>query len=225
MNESWYYADVRNQQQGPVDAAGLRAAHARGEVSDATLVWHAGLAGWEPLARHAEALGLVQRLSMTAGAPMAAAARTAPRAPRTRGSSGWVVAIAVLFIGIMVVGVIAALAMPAYGDYTTRARFAEARSQAQMLEYQVEEQRAATGKCPANDEAGIGSADAYAGELVATIEVGTREGGSECSIRVVFKSFAGAEAGRELLLVRGEDGSWRESSNLPNRVLPDELRH
>src|SRR5262249_10236121 len=151
----------------PLTGPQLAHKHSRGEVNDATLVWHAGMSGWEPLGKHAGALGLGAR---GAAAPMAAAASTATAArPALRasgGMSGCGLAIAVLFVGIMVIGVLAAIAVPAYSDYTERARVAEARMRATGLKLMVEEFRLTESRCPDNGEGGIEPAEAYADTVI-----------------------------------------------------------
>lgn len=220
MNEAWYYADSRNQQQGPVDAARLRDAYARGEVGESTLVWHAGLAGWEPLARHAATLGIAVR---GAAAPAAAAPRAAVVVKPSKGASGWVIAIAVVFVGIMFLGIIAAIAIPAYSDYTERAKVAQAINAAATVKMQVEEFHATESRCPTNGEGGILEPESYADAVVTGIHVGPLDGG-ECAVQVLFASIAGAEPGREVLFTRSSDGTWTTTSNLPNRALPAALR-
>ena len=46
----WYYADRRQQQQGPVTAETLVELLRGGQVDDTTLVWRDGLPDWQPLA-------------------------------------------------------------------------------------------------------------------------------------------------------------------------------
>ncbi|CAM9994295.1 unnamed protein product, partial [Phaeothamnion confervicola] len=45
----WYYVDSSNAQSGPVSPADLGRLYASTTVTNATLVWKDGLAGWEPL--------------------------------------------------------------------------------------------------------------------------------------------------------------------------------
>lgn len=56
----WYYADAANVQQGPFDAETLVSAYAAGNLGLDTLVWRAGLAGWQPLSTMAAELGLIE---------------------------------------------------------------------------------------------------------------------------------------------------------------------
>lgn len=217
MSDSWYYADARNQQQGPVEAERLRELHARGDVGDATLVWHAGLPGWEPLAKHADALGIAAR----GPEPMRAepiTPRTTPAPAKRGGSAPWVVAIAVLFIGIMVVGVIAAIALPAYTDHAARAKVAEAISLASVYKLEVDEMIASNGRCPDNDAMQLGPPEGFASDTVASLRVGELSG-ARCGITVELAS------GGRIVASRLGNGVWSMSAEgLPNRVLPEDLR-
>lgn len=49
---NWYYAEA-GQQKGPVNETELQALAAAGTVKPDTLVWHEGLAGWQPYAQAA----------------------------------------------------------------------------------------------------------------------------------------------------------------------------
>jgi type IV pilus assembly protein PilA len=225
MSDAWYYADASRTQKGPVSAQVLAYLHGRGEVTGDTLVWHAGLSGWEPLSRHAAALGLgAQPAGAPPRAPVAATAAR-PALKPSGGSSGWVIAIVVLFVGIAMLGIIAAIAIPAYSDYTVRAQVTQARATATSLKWAVDAFHAANQRCPDNGEGDIQSPDYYADSIVSAINVGALDEGGDCAIQVLFHAVGGAEPGRELLLARSSDGTWRESSNLPNRVLPAALRN
>jgi len=45
----WYYANPRNEHQGPLTASALLEKRARGELTADTLVWREGMAEWQPL--------------------------------------------------------------------------------------------------------------------------------------------------------------------------------
>lgn len=234
MSESWYYADAANQQKGPVPVDVLRYLHGRGDVNASTLVWRAGLAGWEPLAKHAAALGIgaaPASAAPRAAAAAPAAARVATPAgrpvvvrPSSGGGSGWVIAVVVLFVGIMVLGILAAIAIPAYSDYTMRAKVAQAINEATYLKVVVSEYVLTNDKCPANGDADIDSPESYASDTLEAIRVGQDESTGECVIQLVFKQLGTAEAGSEIVLTRGESGDWRATSTLPDRVLPASMR-
>lgn len=46
---NWYYA-INGVQQGPVPEETLRILLAQGSINASTLIWHEGMAGWQPLA-------------------------------------------------------------------------------------------------------------------------------------------------------------------------------
>ena len=54
----WYYADRQRQQQGPLTGPELAALFRAGQVDATTLVWHEGLAGWQPLSASRDELEL-----------------------------------------------------------------------------------------------------------------------------------------------------------------------
>ncbi|HOV95994.1 MAG TPA: RDD family protein [Thermomonas sp.] len=54
----WYYAGGGSEQIGPVPATQLQALFQSGAITHDTLVWRAGLDGWQPLQRSFEELGL-----------------------------------------------------------------------------------------------------------------------------------------------------------------------
>jgi type IV pilus assembly protein PilA len=222
MSHNWFYADAHNQQQGPVDAAWLAGAYRDGRVGTTTLVWREGLAGWVPLASVATQLGLV-----VVGAAHSAAAASAPGrrgvAKPASSTSSWVIVLVVcLFGGVAFIGILAAIALPAYQDYTMRARVAQALVTADAIKPEVEEFREAEKRCPANGEGGIEAADAHADAVIASIEVGSSDGDA-CAITVTLAG-PGSLAGRHLAWAMDADGQWHSSSDLPPKYLPASMR-
>jgi len=45
----WYYANTKNERQGPVESGTIRDKLGRGELNQDTLVWRDGMAQWQPL--------------------------------------------------------------------------------------------------------------------------------------------------------------------------------
>jgi uncharacterized RDD family membrane protein YckC/DNA-directed RNA polymerase subunit RPC12/RpoP len=76
---NWYYADA-GQQAGPVDDAQLDALIRSGKIAPDTLVWHQGMANWQPL-REAEPAATTIAPSPSPTAP--AVATTSAQAPIT----------------------------------------------------------------------------------------------------------------------------------------------
>lgn len=78
-----------------------------------------------------------------------------------------------LMIVVAIVGILAALAIPAYQDYMVRARVSEAVAHAAPAKTAVAETYSANGAFPAtNTAAGLQAAANYASDYVATVTVG-----------------------------------------------------
>lgn len=67
----WYYADRNRQQQGPVEAHELARLYRAGHLDGSSLVWRDGLAQWEALGAHLDALGPATPPPAPAAAPSA----------------------------------------------------------------------------------------------------------------------------------------------------------
>jgi type IV pilus assembly protein PilA len=78
-----------------------------------------------------------------------------------------------LMIVVAIIGILAAIAIPAYQDYTARSQMSEAMSLASGVRTAVSEVFQTTGDFPAtNEEAGVADADTIVGTYVQTVEVG-----------------------------------------------------
>lgn len=225
MTTQWHYADRHNQQQGPVDANWLQAAYARGEVDAATLVWREGLPAWQPLARLAAELGIA-----VVAAPAPAAARAAPGArgpvvvvaPR-EGTSGWVIGALVggLVLFVMI-GILAAIAIPAYQDYVVRAKVMEGLNAAAPLKLAVQETWLADERCPTHADPQVGAPERHASRVLRSITLGD-EGDGACTVTLAFRDVPSPAQEGVLVLVRDGEG-WRYRTSLPERVLPAAIR-
>jgi type IV pilus assembly protein PilA len=227
MSNTWYYADRAGQQQGPVAADWLAAALQRGEVTLATLVWREGLADWQPLSAHAAELG-VQGGAAPPPPPRVAAPGGQPRvvAP-ARGSNLAVVLVVVGAIVLFGGGILAAIAIPAYQDYTVRARLASALGEVSALRVQVAEARIGEERCLYNGEDGIGDEQSYASQHLTRVVVGELEGdASTCAIQLFLRDLGTSSIpeGATVLLKLQSDGSWRYESDVPPRYLPAGVR-
>jgi len=68
----WYYANTKNERQGPVDAGTIQGKLGRGELNQSTLVWCDGMAEWQPISAVAAQLAAtanVQALPERVAAP------------------------------------------------------------------------------------------------------------------------------------------------------------
>ena len=141
----WYYVDKNQQRIGPMDSNVLVDALRHGQLNTASMVWQEGMPAWQPLSLHFDALGVPESLSL-----------------REKGKSGcstWAIVLAVMAaVSIPVLGILIAIALPAYQDYTIRARVSEGLYMAAAAKLATAETRLSTEKWPDNDtEAGFTS--------------------------------------------------------------------
>ena len=130
---------------------------------------------------------------------------------------------------VAVVGILAAIAIPAYQDYVIRAQVSEGPSLADGAKTAVAEYYANTGKLPNdNAAAGLASAASISGAYVAEVQVNAGQ------IRIIYSSHAPQKANTALdggVLVfspASENGAvhWTcSSANIPSKHLPSVCRH
>lgn len=168
----WYYADRGQTPRGPVDAAGLAAQLRAGNLAAEGLVWRDGMTQWEPLSRHADALGL----GPLAPAPL----------PRKK-LSGCLIAVIVAGVSVPLLGILTAIAIPAYQDYTLGARTSSALLVAAPLKPAIVDHLQREGDCPDNNSDGFRAATAYASGNVASIELRTFEGSNSCGMELTLR--------------------------------------
>jgi type IV pilus assembly protein PilA len=79
-----------------------------------------------------------------------------------------------LMIVVAIIGILAAVAIPAYQDYTVRARVTEGLSLASAGKTAVSEYFASNGDVPeSNEDAGLADSELISGNAVDNVEVGT----------------------------------------------------
>jgi type IV pilus assembly protein PilA len=100
-----------------------------------------------------------------------------------------------LMLVVGIIGILAAIALPAYQDYTTRAKVAEALALAEPVQKTVRDYRDRWGVFPqGNAEAGLYTAESYVGHYVKSIRV------EQGMIAVAFNSFDKNLSGKEIHL-------------------------
>lgn len=135
-----------------------------------------------------------------------------------------------LMIVIAIVGILAAVALPAYQDYTARAQMSEALTLAEGQKAAVVEYFSDNGVFPANNaSAGIATASTITGKYVAKVEVG-QVGMSGAQITSTMKS-SGVNAdikGKTLTLVGQQNSgsfSWEcKKGTVYDKFLPSSCR-
>ena len=129
-----------------------------------------------------------------------------------------------LMIVVAIIGILAAIAIPAYQDYIARSQTAEASTLIGGARTAIEEDVAQTGSFPTSEAyltgtLGVRTNGEYVSQLVPAA-VGTDAGGT---LTATFKS-AGVSAGlqgKTLIYTRGDDGSWTCSGgNLEDKYKP-----
>lgn len=214
----WYYVDKNKQRIGPMDASVLIDALRHGQLTTNSMIWQEGMPAWQPLSMHVDALGVPESMRV-----------------RTKVKSGnagmWIVVILVVgFIGIAVLGILAAIAIPAYQDYTLRAKLTGAINEASAAKVMVSEHLQKHSECPNNSvaQSQIPSPESYASTAVQKIVIGALENGN-CAIEVTVsdKLAPGVIAGSIYFeLTDTQTQQWRcFSDSIQNKYLPANCRN
>jgi len=142
------------------------------------------------------------------------------RQQRTLGAGVIVLAIVpVAFIAIA--GILAAIALPAYQDYTLRAKVSQALVQGDALKTAVAEALAESDHCPENGEAGIEAASSYASGIVSGITVAPRANG-RCGVDIALGVPATPQLDNHTIHLTFDRTSsrWDCRTDLPRRLVP-----
>jgi type IV pilus assembly protein PilA len=218
----WYYSAGGDQRQGPLGTNDLIAQFRQGRIGLDTLVWRDGQAQWQPLADFAAELGLAGG-AMPPPLPQRPVAPIS--APPRSGLSGCAIALIVGAALVPLLGILAAIALPAYNDYTLRAKVASALPVAEPAKAALATHVSREQTCPSNKEAGFGTPESYASGTVASISFGQFES-DLCGMELIL-TVPGKEAldGKALWLEYDpSDSSWQCSSEIDDKLLPATCR-
>ena len=223
---SWYYVDGGLNRQGPVSAEVLAEAYRQSGVGLDGLVWREGLSEWVPLQQFREELGLAG--AMPAPPPAPPVAPAAPGAVPAKRNTGCLIAAAILIGGgvflLFVLGILAAIALPAYQDYVTRAKLAAVRIEGQSANIAVERFRANTDRCP-RDAAELGLAAPSTPGLEA-LDVGSLDDG-RCVVELTLGRLGTDDSivGGRLLMTQEADARWTcTAKGIAEKLLPNDCR-
>lgn len=130
-----------------------------------------------------------------------------------------------LMVGVAILGILAAIAIPAYQDYIQRSRVMQAMSEVAPLKTLAVDFRASEGRCPVNGEGAIGPPDAIGGLLASRVTVGSFDDGS-CGIELELGNTGHAELDGGLIWwqLEPDDVRWQCSSDIRDSWLPQECR-
>lgn len=133
-----------------------------------------------------------------------------------------IVGVVVAFFGIFLLGILAAIALPAYQQYVVRSQIMTAQVRAESLQTNIDRYREANGACPDNLAVGLADNESHSldasGSRHADMRLGETATG-RCAITLNFRGAMGRADGATLVLESG-DGGWTCTGG----TLPDELR-
>jgi type IV pilus assembly protein PilA len=244
----WYYHDPSQGRVGPHTADDLRARFRDRRIQHDTLVWHAGLREWQPLSNLVVELDLagvrpdasvppplpaVMPRASRPGAASSGAMRhqDARRASSTQkgGLSGCaIVALVVAALTVPAVGILAAIAVPAYRDYVVRSKtYSSVYGAAVAIQPHVDAWSRSTGRCPTTADMAPIVQQLSRSMPRTTLRFGAVEG-ERCSFEFTLGGIAPATDGKTWLFVayEGDEGpEWDCSGgDLPAKFRPPACR-
>jgi type IV pilus assembly protein PilA len=185
----WFYVDKNQQRIGPMEASVLVDALRHGQLGTNSMVWHEGMPAWQPLSQHFDALGVPEAMRIR-------------KAPQNSNKGVWViVALVAGFFGIAFLGILIAIALPAYQDYTIRAKVAEAMNKTASLKLVVAEHLLLDKKCLTSEDAEAASIiDSLDQNAIKSVAIGSLDDGS-CAFEITLGKNHGTVAGKTMQFI------------------------
>ncbi len=140
------------------------------------------------------------------------------------------VLLGLLLLGLPVVAILAAIAIPQYQAYLVRSEISTAIASASVLKAQVASWHSQSGHCPGNvegqGEGPIGQARTYASGNIAMVETGKMQGSDHCGIQITLRDLSWEQANGKLVWLELDtaSGHWTCSSQVKNLLLPADCR-
>ncbi|MBL8264032.1 MAG: pilin [Xanthomonadaceae bacterium] len=131
------------------------------------------------------------------------------------------------FFGIVLIGILAAIAIPAYQQYLTRSQIVQAHVRAETLQTNIDRYREANDACPDNAALGLDDNETHAldasGTRHADMKVGETEPG-HCTITLTFRGALG-KADATTLVMESNGSEWTcTGGSLPTEMRPPRCR-
>lgn len=233
----WFYAEGPNRNVGPLSEQEMGEAYRRGLLMAESPVWREGMAQWQPLRQVAGELGLQFLLDGPPPMPGAppplppSAQRAYPNRPAARTAArsegmgrGAIIAIVCICVGVALVGmlgILAAIAVPAYADYTAKAKVSSAIMAGSALRPAIEAHLANTRSCPDNDTNGFKPSAAYSETYVESIVVGQFDDGT-CGMEVRARGIGRPQIDGHAIWLSLDPATrqWTCNSDMDDRWLP-----
>lgn len=150
-----------------------------------------------------------------------------PAAPAKKNKGCLIAAIigAVLFfIGLIIIAILAAIAIPAYQEYTIRSKVAGAIAETATYKSAVESFYLEHDRCPGNGEGGIPERDAFPGNNLTDVYVGKdlNEDQYECIIAPTLTGFGDPELDDQELWMSfdADKNEWLCGATVADKYLP-----
>ncbi|MFL6586103.1 MAG: pilin [Luteimonas sp.] len=229
MADIWFHTTPEGGCNGPMRADDLVRLFQAGRIHAATPVWHEGMTEWAALASVASTLGLPV---MPPPLP-----RAAPASPRRGLHWIWITVLVLAALAVPTLAIIAAIAIPAYHDYRTRAGISEVVAASAPLRLALQNSAAHGETCPvvtgSEDRAVVSNPEvdtAIAGLLtsphVADVLTLNRSTLDQCELLVKLEGFERAAINGEVLnwSLEPASGNWTCGTTVPHRYVPEHCR-
>ncbi|MHC1481619.1 pilin [Frateuria aurantia] len=136
-----------------------------------------------------------------------------------------------LMIVVAIIAILAAIAIPQYQNYITKAQFSESQQIMDGLKTPIAEYVTQSGACPVNSANGFGATTSYVGKYIASATLSETSAGSTtstpvCKAALTFKSSTGVSSplrGAEVDFSSTDNGgtlTWTCSSSVADKYKP-----
>jgi type IV pilus assembly protein PilA len=153
------------------------------------------------------------------------------QAPPKKGLSGCaitaIVGVVLAVVSVPVLGILAAIALPAYQQYVVRSQIASVLPKLQPLQQAIDDYQASHGACPPdNATVGVSPTLSYGLDANATRSAIVRVSTTplaRCGVVVSFRNVTALPPTATLTL-ESDNGQWRCSANVADTLLPPQCR-